>query len=64
VRPGGAYVIEDWFWPPLRPLMAELPMLLWGRDGIIDRLEIDKSFVVLWRGDTPLPRDGSFKLFV
>ena len=60
VRPGGAYIIEDWFWPPIRPLVTELPLLAWQTDDIIDRIEIDKSFLVLWRGSAALPTDGSF----
>lgn len=62
VRPGGAYVIEDWAWPPMAPLLAELPALLWEPEGAIDRIEIDKNFAVLWRGSAPLPTDGSFHL--
>jgi hypothetical protein len=76
VRGGGAYVIEDWAWghhknwppqmwtnnPLMSPLLSEL-MLLCGRGrGVIDRIEIDPNFALLWRGDAPLPTDGSFRL--
>jgi predicted O-methyltransferase YrrM len=76
VRPGGAYVIEDWGWgnvfawpselwaehPLMSPLIAEA-MLTCGYGGdVIRRIEIDRGNAVLWRGATPLPRDGSFRL--
>jgi hypothetical protein len=61
VRPGGIYVLEDWAWPPLAPLMSELAKLLWGPPGVLDRIEIQKNFAVLWRGQAPLPADGSFR---
>jgi hypothetical protein len=76
VRDGGVYVIEDWAWghhknwPPqmwanyslMSPLLSEL-MLVCGRGrGVIDRLDIDPNFAVIWRGSTPLPTDGSFRL--
>ena len=61
VRPGGAYVIEDWFWPLMAPLMSELPLLLWTAPGVIDRIETYKNFAVLWRGEAVLPTDGTFR---
>jgi predicted O-methyltransferase YrrM len=76
VRPGGLYVIEDWAWahekdwpagmwvdlPLLSPLLSELMLICGGGRGVIDRLEIEPGFVVLWRGSTELPRDGCFRL--
>jgi predicted O-methyltransferase YrrM len=76
VRPGGAYVIEDWAWghaeswpseywkdrPLMSPLLSELMLVCGTRLGIIDRIEIDPSFVVLWRGSAALRRDGGFRL--
>jgi cephalosporin hydroxylase len=62
VRPGGVYVIEDWAWAPLQPIMGELPLLLWEPAGAVERIEIDKNFVVLWRGNARLPTDGTFRL--
>jgi hypothetical protein len=76
VRPGGAYIIEDWAWahdakwpadlwadrPLLSPLVVELALICGHATGVIDKIEIDRSFVVLWRGSTVLPCDGAFKL--
>lgn len=76
IRPGGAYVIEDWAWghhknwppglwadrPLMSPLLSELMLICGTGKGVIDSIEIDPNFVVLWRGSTPLPTDGSFKL--
>jgi len=76
VRNGGIYVIEDWAWghhknwppqmwvnqPLMSPLLSEL-MLVCGRGrGVIDRIDIDPNFAVIWRGPTPLPTDGTFRL--
>lgn len=76
IRPGGAYVIEDWSWghhkdwspglwslrPLMSPLLSELMLICGTGKGVIDSMEIDPNFAVLWRGSTPLPTDGSFKL--
>lgn len=76
VRNGGIYVIEDWAWghhknwppqmwanyPLMSPLLSEL-MLVCGRGrGVIERIDIDPNFAVVWRGSTPLPTDGTFRL--
>ncbi len=60
VRPGGAYIIEDWAWPPMAPLLAQLPALLWEPRGALDRIEIDMNCAVLWRGQGSVPTDGTF----
>jgi hypothetical protein len=76
VRPGGAYIIEDWawghdaHWPAdlwadqqlLSPLLGELTLICGHQTGVIDKIEIDPSFVAIWRGSTPLPQEGQFKL--
>lgn len=77
IRPGGAYIIEDWAWghdqkwpvetwrehPLLSPLIVEAMLACANlHRGIIDRIDIDKYYAVLWRGDTELPQDGSFRL--
>lgn len=76
VRNGGIYVVEDWAWghhknwpaqmwatqPLMSPLLSEL-MLICGRGrGVIDRIEIDPNFAVIWRGPASLPTDGTFRL--
>ena len=76
LRPGGAYVIEDWAWghhatwpsglwtdrPLMSPLLSELTLICGHGKGVLDRIEIDPNFAVLWRGDAILPRDGGFRL--
>ena len=76
LRPGGAYVIEDWAWghhvtwppglwadrPLMSPLLSELTLICGHGSGVIDRIEIDPNFVVLWRGEAILPKDGEFRL--
>lgn len=76
LRPGGAYVIEDWAWghhgswppglwadrPLMSPLLSELTLICGHGSGVIDRIEIDPNFAVLWRGDAILPKDGEFRL--
>ena len=76
LRPGGAYVIEDWAWghhvgwpsglwadrPLMSPLLSELTLICGRGSGVIDRIEIDPNFAVLWRGEATLPRNGEFKL--
>jgi hypothetical protein len=71
VRAGGAYIIEDWAWghaknwppdawadqPLMSPLLSEL-MLVCGRaSGVIDRIEINRRFAVVWRGPAVLTKD-------
>lgn len=76
LRPGGAYIIEDWAWghhvdwpfglwkdrPLLSPLLSELALICGHASGVIDRIEIDPNFVVLWRGEATLPKNGGFRL--
>jgi SAM-dependent methyltransferase len=76
LRPGGAYIIEDWAWghhanwPPelwtenqlMSPLLTELMLICGGGTGLIDRIEIDPNFVVLWRGNLEVDKQGGFKL--
>lgn len=76
VRPGGAYVIEDWAWghhvawpsglwrdhPLMSPLLGELTLICGHGTGVIDRIEIDPNFAVLWRGEASLPKNGEFRL--
>jgi predicted O-methyltransferase YrrM len=76
LRPGGAYVIEDWAWghhvswpsglwadrPLMSPLLSELTLVCGHGSGVIDRIEIDPNFAVLWRGDAMLPKNGEFRL--
>jgi SAM-dependent methyltransferase len=62
VRPGGAYIIEDWAWPPMLPLLAELPLLIWDANGGIDKMDVHKNFLVLWRDNSLLPTDGTYRL--
>jgi predicted O-methyltransferase YrrM len=76
LRPGGAYVIEDWAWghhaswpsglwahlPLMSPLLGELTLICGHGSGVIDRIEVDPNFAVLWRGDAILPKNGEFRL--
>lgn len=76
LRPGGAYVIEDWAWghhaswppglwvdrPLMSPLLSELTLICGRGSGVIDRIQIDPNFAVLWRGDAILPKNGQFRL--
>jgi predicted O-methyltransferase YrrM len=76
VRPGGAYVIEDWAWGHhenwpeeiwkdqalMSPLLSELMLVCGSGKGVIERIEIDPNFAVLWRGNVSLARDGGFRL--
>jgi SAM-dependent methyltransferase len=70
LRPGGAYIIEDWAWghthnwprgawadePLMSPLLCEF-MLACGYDGsVIAKIEIDRRFVVIWRGPAELDK--------
>ena len=69
VRPGGAYVIEDWPWAhgpmslpdstvgfyperaPLTKLLFELTLACPSTENFIEKIEIDKNSVTVWRGD-------------
>jgi predicted O-methyltransferase YrrM len=76
LRQGGAYVIEDWAWghhaswpsdlwadrPLMSPLLSELTLICGHGSGVIDRIEIDPNFAVLWRGEAFLPQNGEFRL--
>ncbi len=76
LRPGVAYVIEEWAWghhcswppylwtdhPLMSPLLSELTLICGRGAGVIDRIEIDPNFAVLWRGRASLPKDGGFRL--
>jgi Methyltransferase domain len=71
LRAGGAYIIEDWAWghtrdwpadawadqPLMSPLLCELMLVCGHRSGVIDKVEIDSRFVVVWRGSAELPKD-------
>jgi SAM-dependent methyltransferase len=71
LRAGGAYVIEDWAWghthdwpadawadePLMSPLLSELMLVCGNRRGVIDRVEIDRRFAVIWRGPAELAKD-------
>jgi SAM-dependent methyltransferase len=72
LRAGGAYIIEDWAWGHthdwpadawadealMSPLLTELMLVCGHRSGVIDRVEIDRRFAVIWRGPAELARDG------
>jgi Methyltransferase domain len=75
VRPGGAYIIEDWAWghsrawgdtwrefPLLSPLITEMMLACGSWEDAIDRIDVERYFAVVWRGGQPLPQDGSFRL--
>jgi SAM-dependent methyltransferase len=71
LRAGGAYIIEDWAWghtenwpagawaeePLMSPLLCELMLVCGHRSGVIDKVEIDYRFAVIWRGATELATD-------
>jgi SAM-dependent methyltransferase len=71
LRPGGAYLIEDWAWghdhkwppsawadlPLMSPLLSELMLVCGHATGVIDRVEITPRFAVIWRGPAELPKD-------
>jgi SAM-dependent methyltransferase len=62
LRPGGAYVIEDWAWAhlgwntqkpdevPLTVLLFELLVTLPQVPGLIDRVEVDRHWALVRRG--------------
>ncbi|MCG5447286.1 class I SAM-dependent methyltransferase [Micromonospora sp. NIE79] len=76
LRPGGAYIIEDWAWghthdwpeelmaelPLMSPLLSELMLIVAHMTDVIRSIEVDRNFAVVWRGDHSLPTDGSFRL--
>jgi hypothetical protein len=71
LRAGGAYIIEDWAWghthdwpaaawadqPLMSPLLCELMLVCGHRRGVIDRVDIDPRFAVIWRGPAELTKD-------
>ena len=76
VRPGGLYIIEDWAWghardwppelwanqPLMSPILSEIMLICGKNDGVVKRLDIDPKFALVWRGETSLPTDGTFRL--
>jgi len=70
LRPGGVYVIEDWAWAhmgwnaqrmgdtPLTVLAFELIVSLPQVDHYIDKIEIDRDWVLIRKGNLELPLDG------
>ena len=71
LRGGGAYIIEDWAWghthnwpveawadqPLMSPLLCELMLICGHRRGVIDSIDIDPRFAVIWRGHAKLPKE-------
>jgi SAM-dependent methyltransferase len=71
LRAGGAYIIEDWAWghthdwpadaranePLMSPLLCELMLVCGHGRGIIDKIDVDPRFVVIWRGPAELAKD-------
>ena len=70
LKPGGRYVIEDWAWahwpgfvipeawrraPALSTLLFQLTMLCASTDGLIDRIEVERSKFTVFRGNRPIP---------
>jgi SAM-dependent methyltransferase len=72
LRPGGAYIIEDWAWghgrnwpseawadmPLMSPLLSELMLVCGHASAVIDKVEINRRFAVIWRGAADLPKDN------
>lgn len=72
VRVGGAYIIEDWAWghtqnwppdawadqPLMSPLLSELMLVCGHASGVIEKVEINRRFAVIWRGAAALAKDG------
>lgn len=67
VRPGGAYVIEDWWWAhataaesilpdeiPMTVLVFELVMACAAAPGIISRVTADHDWVIVERGNATI----------
>ena len=71
LRSGGAYIIEDWAWghnhkwppedradmPLMSPLLSELMLVCGHASAVIDKVEINRRFAVIWRGVADLPKD-------
>jgi len=71
LRPGGVYIIEDWAWghqqrwprearadmPLMSPLLAELMLVCGHATGVIDRMEVNERFAVVWRGPAEISRE-------
>jgi hypothetical protein len=71
LRAGGAYIIEDWAWghsqdwplgaraemPLMSPLLSELMLVCGHASGVIEKVEINRRFAVVWRGPAELPKD-------
>ena len=71
LRIGGAYIIEDWAWghshkwppaeradmPLMSPLLSELMLVCGHASAVIDKIEINRRFAVIWRGAAELPKD-------
>jgi SAM-dependent methyltransferase len=71
LRAGGVYLIEDWAWghgqnwppdewadaPLMSPLLAELMLVCGHGSGVIDKVEINRRFAVIWRGGAEIPKD-------
>jgi hypothetical protein len=76
VRPGGCYIIEDWAWghahdwppevyadlPLMSRLICELMLICGHMSDVIEKVEIDRNFFVVWRGTAALPQDGTFRM--
>jgi len=72
LRPGGAYIIEDWAWghdrnwppeawaemPLMSPLLSELMLVCGHASAVIDKVEINRRFAVVWRGAADLSKDN------
>jgi predicted O-methyltransferase YrrM len=72
LRTGGAYIIEDWAWghshkwppaeradmPLMSPLLSELILVCGHASAVIDKVEINRRFAVIWRGGADLPKAG------
>jgi len=70
LRPGGAYIIEDWAWAhigygthrpaetPLTVLAFEIAMALPSQPGLIAELRIDRDWAMVVRGDAELDATG------
>jgi len=66
VRPGGAFIIEDWSWAhigyglkkpddtPLTRLVFEIVMACPSKPGLITSITVDHDWAVVWRGDRPI----------
>jgi SAM-dependent methyltransferase len=71
LRAGGVYIIEDWAWghgrdwplgaraemPLMSPLLSELMLVCGHASGVIEKVEINRRFAVVWRGPAELPKD-------